>query len=428
MTDIHAIRSCFPSLSTGTVFLDNAGGSQVPVGVADAARECLLHGNAQVGGSYGPSLASAGTIRAAHAFVARMSNAASDELAIIGPSNSALSRLLAGAYADTGPRDGRDHLVVCLHGHESNIGPWLALEKRGWTVVPWTDLPVAGEAYARSVTPHLGPRVRLVVFPHVSNILGSVTDARLIADLAHRAGARVVVDGVAFAPHRAVDVRALGADWYGWSTYKVYGPHASVLVGTRDAMVEVVGPNHYFIPDSAWPKKFEIGGVPQESCAAIVGLGGYLRFLADGALAPAGGVKPNSVAWGDAPIDRETITRAFDVMAAMERPLQRRLIEGMRAVPGLRILGPQDDGRDRVPTVSAVIEGRSSRAVATAANALGLGMRHGHFYSHRLVRALLPGGDPEDGVLRISLVHYNTPDEVDAAVTFLDRAARRGVD
>lgn len=421
VTAIHAIRLCFPSLSTGTVFLDNAGGSQVPIGVADAARECLLFGNAQVGGAYGPSLASAATIRGAHALVARMSNTASVDHAIIGHSTSSLARMLAAAYVQAGPRDGRDRVVVCMHGHESHVGPWLGLEKHGWSVVPWTGIPVSGEAYAKSVEPLLGPRVKLVVFPHVSNILGSVTDARMIADLAHRAGARVVVDGVAFAPHRAVDVRALGADWYAWSTYKVYGPHAAVLAGTSEAMEEVRGPNHFFIPDRDWPRKFELGGVPQETCAAIEALGGYLRLLADGVVSPAPGVASRGEA-----IDRGVIERAYGVMTALELVLQERLLEGLKTVPGLKILGPESPSADRVPTVSVVIRGRSSRDIAVSANAAGLGMRYGHFYSHRLVRALLPEADPDDGVVRISLVHYNTPAEVDAAVAFLDAAARRG--
>ena len=403
---IEGVRAAFPALASPTVFLDNAGGSQLPGCVVEGMRMYLAGSYAQIGGSYPESLRAAAVVHDAHVLMARWANAADESHAILGPSDSTLVRMLADAYLDAGPNDGRDEIIVNVNGHESNVGPWVRLEKFGWKVTRWTDLPVAGDGFVGSLREKLSERTKLVVFPHVSNILGSIVNVRAIADLAHDAGARVVVDGVAYAPHRAIDVQAFKADWYSWSTYKVFGPHAAVLVGSAEAMAEVTGPNHFFMPANAWPKKFELGGVSHEACAGIAAVQPYLRFLAGM------GEKAEMV-------DRATIVRAMGVMAEMELGLQERLICGLLGISGLSILGPVESGASRVPTVSFLMAGKASRAVATAANARGLAMRFGQFYSHRLVSGLVPGGDVEDGVMRISLVHYNTGAEVDAVVAFL---------
>ena len=407
---IESIRAAFPALASSTVFLDNAGGSQLPGCVIEGMRAYLAGSYAQIGGSYLESVRAAAVVHDAHVLMSRWANAADESHAILGPSDSTLVRMLADAYLDAGPKDGRDEIIVNVNGHESNVGPWVRLEKFGWKVTRWMDLPVAGDGFVGSLREKLSERTKLVVFPHVSNILGSIVDVRAIANMAHDAGARVMVDGVAYAPHRAIDVQAFRADWYSWSTYKVLGPHAAVLVGSAEAMAEVTGPNHFFMPANAWPKKFELGGVAHEACAGMVAVQPYLRMLAG--IGEGLGEKPDLV-------DRATIERALGVMANLELGFQEQLISGLMGIPGLTILGPTEAGMSRVPTVSFVMPGKSSRGVATAANARGLGMRFGQFYSHRLVSMLLPGSDVEDGVLRVSLVHYNTEVEVDALLKFL---------
>lgn len=413
--DVQQIRSWFPSLDSPTVFLDNAGGSQVPRGVAEAVANYYQQSYAQLGGSYRESQIAVKTVADAHVLMARWCNAHSEANVILGPSDTALTRMLTDAYIDAGVAngfaDGRDEIVVSPHGHESNVGPWVRMGKFGWKVKMWNDLPVAGEAYAKSLGPLISSRTRLVVFPHVSNILGSVVNAKSIIQRAHAVGARVVVDGVAYAPHRALDIRALGADWYSWSTYKVMGPHMAVLAGTPEAMGEVTGPNHYFIDPGTWPKKFELGGVSHEGCAGLLGVQAYMRFLAGGQ-----GLRPGAP---DQVIDRGTIERAWAEMERHELVLQKTLIDGLRAIPGIRIIGPVETDETRVPTVCFVVEGASSKAVAEKANREGLAMRFGHFYSLRLLKTVLPERDPEDGVVRISLVHYNTVEEVERAVEWV---------
>ena len=216
-----------------------------------------------------------------------------------------------------------------------------------------------------------------------------------------QAGGESCVDGVAYAPHRLPDVQAIGCDWYAFSTYKVFGPHMAVLFGTRSALTGLPGPNHYFVPEHDVEYRFELGGVNHEGCAAWVGTSEYLAWLGGGALA-----------------DRETLGKAFASMRDHELPLQHRLIDFLASKPSVRLVGPESTGDDRVSTISFVSSKTPSERLAKTANAAGLGIRFGHFYSHRLCQAL--GLEPADGVTRASLVHYNTAFEVDRLIEHLD--------
>lgn len=218
---------------------------------------------------------------------------------------------------------------------------------------------------------------------------------------AHAVGARVVVDGVAYAPHRAVDVQAWDVDWYGYSAYKVYGPHIGVLYGSHAAFAELEGPNFYFIPKAEVPYKFELGGVAHESCAGLVALRQYLQFLS-----------------GRDAYDRQTVVDAFEVMEACERPLQERLVQYLDEHPRVRLLGTRDTGHGRVATVSFVHESTTSAAISQVANAQHIGIRFGHMYAPRLATAL--GVEPVDGVVRVSCVHYNSPAEIERLIEVLD--------
>jgi cysteine desulfurase family protein (TIGR01976 family) len=403
--DVDAIRKQFPTLAGETAYLDNAGGSQVPACVADAVRDYMLTTYVQLGADYAVSRASSQVFADAHAFIrAFMGGDGAGEVAL-GSSTTAMCFLLADAYARRGAGE-RNEVIIAETGHESNVGPWARLAERGWTVRTWKVDPDAQRAPIEALEGLLSERTRIVAFPHVSNVLGEIEDARRIARLAHDAGARVVVDSVAYAPHRAIDVRAMEADWCVYSTYKVYGPHMAALFGTHEAFAELEGPNHFFIPKDAIPYKFELGGASHEGCAGLLALRDYLATLA-------------GVAGADA-VDRAAIERAFEMMTALELPLQARLVEYLAAHPRVRLVGPATSGRERVATVSFVHETKSSREIAQAANAAGLGIRFGHFYAYRLCVAL--GLEPDDGVVRTSLVHYNTTDEVERLIAFFERA------
>jgi cysteine desulfurase family protein (TIGR01976 family) len=395
------IRRHFPSLGAGTVFLENAGGSQVPACVADAIRDYMLRCYAQLDAEYPESIEATQTVHEAHQFIERFMNVQGVGRAILGPSTSVLCRMLADAYL---PRIAAgDEIVVDEAGHEANVGPWLRLaDLAGATVRWWRVDPATGAHSLDALSEVLSPRTKLVAMCHVSNLLGAINDVPGATRLAHEAGARIVVDGVAYAPHRAIDVAGWGVDWYVYSTYKVYGPHMAALAGRTDATDELTGPNHFFIPRDEVPYKFELGGASHEGCAGLLALRQYLATLAGSGT-------------GD---ERSTIERAYDVMTACELPVQARLIEFLRGTPGVRLVGPAASGASRVGTISFVHEQLSTPEIVAAALRRNIGIRYGHMYAYRLCEAM--GIEPETGVVRVSAVHYNTVEEIDRLIEAWD--------
>ena len=399
--DRERIRAQFPALAGDTVYLENAGGSQVPAVVADSIREYMLTSYVQLGAGYPLSLRATEIVNEAHEFVRLMMNGKDGEV-VLGSSTSALLQMLAGCYAQV-LKPGAE-IVVAQTGHEANIGPWKKLDRLGFELRWWEMDPSTCSCPLSELEKLLTDRTALVAFPHVSNLLGEIVDIEGITSLAHGAGARVVVDGVAYAPHRAIDVSAWDVDWYAYSTYKVYGPHMAALWGRRDALAELTGPNHFFVADDDLPYKFEVGGANHEGCAGIRGLRDYLAFLV-------GETDPAS-------LDRPAIERAFEIITACELPLQSRLIEYLRSRDDVRIVGPKDDGASRVGTISFVHSSKSSEEITAAVDRSGIGIRHGHMYAYHLCEAA--GLDPEDGVVRTSLVHYNTPEEIERLIEVFD--------
>jgi cysteine desulfurase family protein (TIGR01976 family) len=371
----------------------------VPGVVVDAIAKYMVESYVQLEAGYAASDRADAVVAGAHAFVERLMNGAGTGRVILGPSTTQLLTMLARCYA--GVLSAGDEIVVTETAHEANLGPWLPLAERGILVRTWTMDPETLTCPLDRLEALLGPRTKIVALPHVSNLLGEIADVAAIARLAHAAGARVVIDGVAYAPHRAMDVAAWDVDWYVCSAYKVYGPHMAALYGRADALAELTGPNHFFIGKDEVPYKFELGGVCHEGCAGLLALEPYLQFLAGmgGATAPAG---------------RAAIERAFAVMTACELPLQRRLIDYLRQKPKVRLVGPAHAEEGRVGTISFVHGEKPSRDIAAAAHARQIGIRHGHMYAHRLCTAA--GIEPEDGVVRASLVHYNTAAEIDRLI------------
>lgn len=465
--DIARIRSLFPALGSPaaaapTVFLDNAGGSQVPAAVPERMCDYMRATYVQLGADYDVSLASSAVVDEAHRWVTTFMNGHGRGRVALGASTSVLCAFLADAYA-RGSHGGRDEVIVCDAGHEANIGPWVKLADRGYRVRFWKIDPEGFTCRLDDLRDLLSQRTRLVAFHHVSNLLGEIMAVRAITDLAHAAGARVVVDGVAYAPHRAIDVAAWNVDWYAFSLYKTYGPHMAALFGTHEAFREIEGPNHFFVDPADAVYKFELGGICHEGCAGILGIRDYLQALAKpeemretqdprdhrqtgcieqkgrGALGSSDAREPGDACGssdtlepGDAcgssaalepndaaaAAERGAVVAAFARMRALEEPLQAQLLAYLAGRSDLRVIGPPAADETRVPTISFVHERKASREIVLAANRQGLGIRYGHFYAHRLCSAL--GLYPEDGVVRVSLVHYNTREELDRLIAFFE--------
>ena len=403
--DVAWVRAQFPALAGDWVFMDNAGGSQVLGGVVDRIRDYLLTTNVQHGASYAVSQAAAARVQEAQVRTAELLNAERPEEIVMGPTSTLLLQLLARAM--TGQFAPGDEIVVTLADHESNIGPWVGLQAHGVTVRFWELHPETGALDLDDLRRLMSSRTKLVAVTHASNIFGAIHPVAEIARVVHDRGARICVDGVAYAPHRAVDVRAWDVDYYVLSFYKVFGPHHAVLYGKFDQLLELANLYHYFVPRDRIPYKLQPGNPNYELSYSCIGIADYLVALADrtGLAADRG--------------RRAGIVRAFEAIADHEALLAARLLDFLRDRRGVRIIGPvSSDRAARVPTVSFVASGVASRTIVEHTDGLRIGIRHGDFHSRRLVEHLGFGG--ADGVVRVSMAHYNTIDEVDRLIAGLD--------
>ena len=242
--DLDYVRSQFPALADGFAYFDNAGGSVVLGSVADRVRDYLLTTSVQTGASYPQSQRAVERLREARQRIALLLNAARPEEIVLGPSTTVLCQFLARAME--GRLKPGDEIVVTDFDHESNIGPWRRLEERGIVIKTWSLDPETLAIDLDALDALMSERTRLVAVTHTSNILGTINPVAEIARRVHARGAEIVVDAVAYAPHRAVDVQAWDVDYYVFSFYKTYGPHFAVLYGKYEKLLELDGLYHYF--------------------------------------------------------------------------------------------------------------------------------------------------------------------------------------
>ena len=409
--DMARVRAEFPGLAADMAFFDNAGGSQALGRVVERIGDFLLHSNAQLGASYATSVLAGARVRESNARAAELIGAARPEEVVMGGSATALLRtLVEGLRERFAPGD---EVIVTNLDHEANIGAWLSLAGQGVHVRWWEVNRDTLRLEPDDLRALLSPRTRMVALTYASNILGSINPVPEIVRVAHEAGAMVCVDGVAYAPHRAVDVQALGVDFYVFSFYKVFGPHYALLYGKYEHLLRMRNLNHCFIADDDIPYKLQPGNQNYELGYGAIGIGDYLSDLGGGS--GGGGADEGG--------RQARIAAAFGRIAAHEAGLAGRLLGYLRGRNDVTVVG--EGGADpaaRVATVSFTAHGRASRAVVEAVDRHRIGIRFGDFYAKRLIRAL--GLEAQGGVVRVSMVHYNTTEEVDRLIAALDEALR----
>jgi len=403
MLDVAFARSRFPALSEDWALFDHAGGSVPVAHVIDRVADYMRRWQVQHGATYRHSAIAAARFAEGRRAMAELIGASPDEV-VLGPSCTMNLRIMARALRPM--FEPGDEIVVTDLDHEANVGPWRALQEDGVVLREWRFDRATLALDRAGLEAVLGPRTRMVCFTHCSNITGTIQDAAALVRRIHAAGALACVDGVAFAPHRRVDLRAIGADLYAVALYKTFGPHIGLLYGRRDLLRRARGQNHFFIGEDDVPYKFEPGNASHELVAALPGILEYLLEL-----------EARSFPGGEGDTDTR-LARVFDAIAAHESALCGPLLAFLSEQPHVRVFGePAADPARRVPTVAFRAEGRSSRGIVDALDAARIGARHGHFYAHRAVGAL---GLPErDGVVRISMLHTNTTQEVERVIAAL---------
>jgi len=404
--DLNYVRSQFPMLADGYAYLDNAGGSAVLGRVADRVRDYLLNSSVQLGASYGGSVSAGERVLEARESVAQLINAYHPEECVMGGSTTHLLQILCRAIAPS--INSGDEIIVTDCDHEANIGPWQRLcEERGATLRIWAVDPQTLELELEDLEALLTSRTRYVAMTHASNILGSVNPVAEVARRVHGVGGKLCVDAVAYAPHRLVDVQASGADYYVFSFYKVFGPHFAVLWGHREALLALPSLNHFFIGQDVIPYKLQPGNLNYELSYGCMGIGDYLLDIGQ--------------RLGASGSPRQIMQAAFDAFEVQEDLLAETLLGFLRQTPGVRIIGkPRVTASDRVPTISFVVEGVQSEAVVRRIDEHGIGIRFGDFYARHLIETL--GLAAHGGVIRVSIAHYNTVDEMHRLVEHLAQA------
>ncbi|KAG6811398.1 hypothetical protein H0H92_007642 [Tricholoma furcatifolium] len=416
--DVAKARANFPALKDGFIFGDNAGGSQVTQGVADRISDYLLNANAQVGADY--SVSAESTRRClveAPAEAAKLFNAQSPDEIVFGQSSTMnLENLARGLEGDI---KADDEFIITTE-HEANAGPWKKLAARTGAVIKvWrasptvVDNPYSLKLKIEELLPLITSKTRIVAFTATSNILGSIVPvkevtAALRADAKAKGAAKVEVsiDCVAYAPHRLIDVQDWDVDFAVFSFYKVYGPHVSALYVRSAALHNSTKALvHHFLKFDHSSFKLQPGGPGYEMAYGTTGSVDYLLSLTSA----------------------RDLKKSFDAIAVHEQTLVAPLIEFLTAPAqrerGVRIVGEETIGLSRVPTISFVVVGqnpiKSKDVVKVFDQKGGIGIRYGHFYAYSLVNELSPKVDIDDGVIRVSLVHYNTVEEVHRIIDIL---------
>ena len=402
IASVSDIRRQFPALERihngrPVAYFDGPGGTQVPRSVVDAMADYLFHHNANTHWLYPTSEETDALLLRARERFADFFNASSDEIAF-GQNMTTLTFHLARGLGREWGAD--DEVVVTELDHHGNVAPWRALAKERGVTIRTVKMNVAdGRLDWRDLERQINTKTRLVAIGAASNALGTITDVRGAAELAHAAGALVFVDAVHFAPHEAIDVAEMGCDFLACSAYKFYGPHVGILYGKRDLLERVDVPRLDPAPNTS-PERFETGTQNHEG---IIGAAAAVDFLA--ALA-----RPAARAAGvDSRASRRDALRlTFESLRRRGEVLLANLWNGLAEIGGLTLYGPRP-GTPRTPTLAFTLRGHSTDDIARSLADKGLFVSNGDFYAATVIERL---GQSAEGVVRLGCSCYTTAEEV----------------
>ena len=404
--DMNFVRAQFPAfeapLTKGQAFFENAGGSYPCGFVVDRLHRFYTERKVQPYAPYPAAQAGGDEMDEARVRLAALMGVETDEVSF-GPSTSTNTYVLAQAVRQwLAGTDGA--VVVTNQDHEANSGVWRRLADAGIEVREWKIDPQTGHLDLDDLAVLLDDgRVRLVCFPHCSNVVAEINPVAEICAMVRAAGGYTCVDGVSYAPHGLPDVRGLGADVYLFSAYKTYGPHQGIMTITRKFGEELPAQGHWFNADTLY-KRFTPSGPDHAQIAACAGMADYVDAL-----------YARHFGAGDAtPLARNAAVH--DLMRAQEVEVTQPLLDYLAGRNDLRLIGPRR-AEDRAPTVAVALPGAAEQVAERMARH-GINCWGGDFYAVRPLEAM--GVDLDLGVLRMSLTHYTSADDVARLITALD--------
>ena len=419
--DLGFVRRQFPAFAEpslrGQAFFENAGGSYPCGAVVSRLGEYYRRLKVQPDYDFPASTEATQWMQASHERLAEYLGVTARDVHF-GPSTSQNTYVLSQAFrALLKPGD---EIIVTNQDHEANSGAWRRLASHGVIVREWRVDPQTGMLAEAGLEALLTERTRLLVFPHASNVVAHINPVARITARARAAGALTAVDGVAWAPHGLPDVRELGADIYLFSLYKTYGPHQGLMV-VRPELVERLGNEGHYFNAGDPAKRLVPAGPDHAQVAAARGIAEYFDAL-DAHHEPASGAPATTPG-------RAARVRAM--LRGAEVPLLATLLEYLGTRRDIRLLGPAV-AEQRAATVSFVPEGLEPQEVIRALARRGFMAGNGNFFAVRVLEAM--NVDPNRGAVRLSLLHYNSMDEVRGVIEALEqilgaqtqaRAARR---
>ncbi len=386
--DIDSVRADFPALAGGSAHFDGPGGTQTPQQVIDAISGALRGPLSNRGSMTKGESNAEGTVADARSAIADLVGGVSDGV-VFGRSATQLcydfSRWLSRSWG------AGDEVVVTRLDHDSNIRPWVQAADRAGATVRWLDFdPETSEL--DDIATVLSDRTKLVALTAASNLIGTKPPIASIAAAAHDAGALVYVDGVHFTAHSAVDMNALGADFYSCSPYKFLGPHLGALVASPE-LLESLSPDKLLPSTNQVPERFEFGTLPYELLAGVAAAVDYLSTL--------GATKHM-----DAP-RRDRLIDAFARLDEREDTLLARLETGLSDLSAITVYSR---ATHRTPTLLLTVEGRDTADAYAFLAERGVDAPSSNFYALEASRRL---GLGDEGGLRVGLAPYTNDDDID---------------
>ena len=397
----HTYRDDFPLLnSLDVAYLDNAATAQRPQCVLDAVTEFYKSKNANpLRGLYPLSVSATESYESARDTVRDFLNAKSSSEIIFTRNTTEGLNLVAYSYGLSNVKAG-DEVLVSIMEHHSNLLPWQMVCRRTGAALKFMECEPDGTLDLNKVASLITPKTKIVACTHVSNVLGRVNPIREIAELAHRAGAVMVVDAAQSTPHIPVDVQALGADFLAFSGHKVYGPMGIGVLYGREALLNAMPP---FLTGGEMiesvtregavfaelPHKFEAGTV---NAADAVGLQAAIEYV-------------KSV--------------GFEQMHRQEVALTRRAMEGIRNIPCVHVLGSENP-EEHCGIITFTVDGVHPHDISEILASDGIAIRAGHHCAQPLLAFL-----KHPSTARASLAFYNTEAEIDRLLDSLSTLRER---
>ncbi len=406
------IREMFPSIliptedGTVPVFLDNPAGTQVPKSVMNAVTEYYTTMNANSGGTFATSKRNDEMVSGTRQKMADFINASSADEIVIGPNMTTLNFALSRAIAKT--LSAGDEVILTRIDHDANVSPWMRIADDYGLVVKWVDINTDDCTLdLGTLEEALTDKTKIVATAHASNAVGTINPVKQIAGMAHAVGAYHIVDAVQSAPHIPIDVQKIGCDFLLCSSYKFYGPHLGIMWGRKELLEEL--PAYKVRPSKdKSPYRWETGTPSYETFNALSACLDHWEML---------GEKYGSADLPQYGGRRLKMKQGMIAVQEYERGLLIRLMAGLQKIEGITIAGITDGERFdwRVPTVAIALDGHKPDDIAQHLADNHIYVWSGDYYAVEIMKRL----ERPDGLVRIGIGQYNTPEEIDRIVDIL---------